>query len=349
MRFFILILLSLTGLDRIRQEFEIYQRFAGEIEILATEDTREIGDVLKRTEAKRLAVRKQLDKDEHLPAKLPSLFLADEYIAPFLDYVAIERAVADQALQQNQLDEAVQSVRYVYRLAELFSESGSLPLRSTAARIRLQMLETAQSIVRHPHCRREHHQALYEILEDQINTRTTDTAIWERYREEGLLFFARLNRQNPAELLPPELLRELTSRRILAEYNKPGSQRAEYDQSVFRRVSEAIANSCSVPYFQRQPVLQRLDEELRQRRGTENEPIFSMLLLQEVSEQMQLFAQERSGIETAYVALSAALGKPLQNRMLNFLTGNQYEIRLIPDGVMCTYQGNIKPFYVPYR
>ena len=345
----IFILCSLAGLDTIRKEFEIYQRFAGEIEILATDDAREIDNVLERTKTKRLAVRKQLDEEEHLPAKLPAVLLADEYIAPFLDYVAVERAFADRALRQGQIEEAVQTIRYLYRLAGLFSESGSLALRSAAARIRLQMLETAQSIVQHPRCRREHLQALYEILEEQINTRTTDTAIWERYREEGLLFFAKLSRQDPTELFPSEFFREATNRRILEDYKKPDSPRAAYDQSVFRRVLEAIADSCSMPYFQRHPVLQRLNEELRQRRGTANEPTVSMLLLQDVPEQMQLFAQERSGIETAYLALSAALGKPTQNRMLNFLTGNQYEIRLIPDGVMCTYQGNIKPFYVPYR
>ena len=348
MHFISFILCFLSGLDTIRQEFEIYQRFAGEIEILASDDTREIDNVLKRTEAKRLAVRKKLDTDEHLSANLPSPLFADEYVAPFMDYVAVERAFAGQALQQGHLDEAVLSVQYVYRLVELFSASGSLALRSLAAQIRLQMLETAQSIVQHPRRRREHHQALHTILEEQINNRTTDAAIWERYREEGLLFFAKLNRQNPEEMFTPELLRELTNRKILEEYKKPNSQRVSFDQSVFRRVSEAIVSSCSVPYFQRQAVLRRLDEELRQRRGLENEPVFSILLLQEVSQRMQLLAQERSGVETAYLALSAALSKRTQNRGLNFLTGNKYEILLIPDGVMCTYQGNIKPFYVPY-
>jgi hypothetical protein len=64
---------------------------------------------------------------------------------------------------------------------------------------------------------------------------------------------------------------------------------------------------------------------------------------------MRLFAQERSGIEAAHIALSVALGNHNPRRIINFLTGNEYEIRLITDGIMCTYQGNVKPFYVPYR
>jgi hypothetical protein len=211
------------------------------------------------------------------------------------------------------------------------------------------MLETAQLLLLHPLCKKEHHESLYKILEDQINHRTTDTAIWTHYRDEGKRFFADVVQQGRDEMVSPKLLKELAENQSFREYAKAPAERMTRDQSVFFEALEVVVESCSVPFFQRQSVLRQLNQEIRELQGTVNEPVFAVLLLRDVSSAMQLFAQERSGIETAYIALSLALGDQKKYKMLNFLTGNEYEIRLITDGVMCTYEGNVKPFYVPYR
>jgi hypothetical protein len=334
--------------ETIRQQFEIYRRFTGEIEILAADDTKEIDNVLKRTETKRQTVRKELDTlNETTPKRdLPSPLFAEDYAAPFLHYIAVERALAQRSLQQGKPDEMMQSIRYVYRLTDELAESGSLELRIVAVLTRLQMLEIVQSLLLHPLCRREHHDVLYKLFDDQLNHRVTDTVIWTRYREEGKQFFEELPRRSLDKMVSPNLLKELTDRRALEEYIKAMDSRFKHDQSVFLLVFKAVVESCSAPFFKRQPILRALDRELRE---TATEPVFAVLLLRDVSQTMRLFAQERSGIETAYLALSVATGKRSRQKTLNFLTGNEYELILITDGVMCTYEGNIKPFYVPYR
>ena len=339
-------------LEPIRQQFEIYHRLPGEIEILGTDDTKEIDKVLQRTEIKRLIVRKELDKalTERKPNKnLPSPLFAEDYGAPFLHYVAIERAFANRSLQQNKPDDVIPSIQYAYRLANELSESGSLELRTIATHIRLQMVETAQLLVLHPFCRREHHEQLHKIFEGQINHRTIDAVIWARYREEGKQFFANIAQRGLDKMVSPRRLKELAGNPIFHEYEKMAVERVAYDQSVFLRVSEVVIESCEQPFFKRQSVLRQLDNGLREQRGTATEPVLAILLLREVSPAMRLFAQERSGLEIVYLALSASLGNRNRSKMINFLTGNEYEIRLITDGVMCTYEGNIKPFYVPHR
>ena len=337
--------------ETVRQQFEIYHRLPGEIEILATDDLKAIDNVLRRTETKRLTVRKELDKAltvQRPKRELPSPLLADDYIASFTHYVAVERAFARRSVQQGKLDDALQSFRYVYRLAEELTASGLLK-RRTAALFRLQMLEIAQSIVSHRLCRHEHHEALYQILNDQINNRETDEIIWKRYREEGMQFFENITRRGFDQMIAPNLLTELMERHAFRAYEKAMVERFNHDRSVFLRVSEVIIESCSHPFFLRQPTLRQLDTELRERRGAADEPVLALLLLRDVTSSMRLFAQERSGIETAYLALSVSLGIRSRQRPLNFLTGNEYEILLITNGVMCTYEGNVKPFYVPYR
>jgi hypothetical protein len=342
-------------LETIRQQFEIYHRLPGEIEILSTDDLNEIDNVLKRTETKRLTVRKELDKlnadsaPQRPKKELPSLLVAEEYAVPFVHYVAVERAVARQALQQGKPDDVIRSIRYVYRLSDELAASGSLELRIVAARFRLQMLEVAQSLVLHPLCRHEHHELLYKILDNQIKNRETDEAIWTRYREEGKQFFEDIPRHGFEQMLSPNLLKELTERHAFREYEKAMASHFNHDRSVFLRVSEVMIESCSLPFFQRQTTLRQLDTELREQRETAEEPVFTLLLLRDVTSSMRLFAQERSGIEIAHIALSVSLDIRNRQKPLNVLTGNEYEIRLITDGVMCTYEGNIKPFYVPYR
>ena len=358
LRCFVFVVFSITAVnvygdvfETVRQQFEIYHRLPGEIEILATDDLAAIDNVLMRTEAKRLTVRKELDKalvTQRPKRELPSLLLAEDYIAPFRHYVAIERAFAQRSLQQGKPDDALQSFRYVYLLAEELTASGLLK-RRTAALFRLQMLEVAQSIVFHPLCRHEHHEALYQILGDQISNRETDEAIWTRYRAEGIQFFENITRHGLDPMIAPNLLKELMERHAFREYERAMAERFNHDRSVFLRVSETIIESCSRPFFRRQPTLRQLDTELRERRGTADEPVLALLLLRDVTSSMRLFAQERSGIETAYLALSVSVGIRNRQRPLNFLTGNEYEIHLITNGVMCTYEGNIRPFYVPYR
>ena len=342
-------------LETVRQQFEIYHRFPGEIEILVTDNVKEIDNVLNRIETKRLTVRKELDKWEHVSEEqrpkreLPSPLFAENDVAPFAYYVAVERALAQRSLQQGKLDDAMQSFRYVFRLAEELAISGSLEWRIASARFRLQMLEIAQSLILHPLCRHEHHELLHKILNDQIENRETDEAIWTRYRDEGKQFFENITRRGLDQMLSPNLLKELTERRAFDRYEKAMTEHFNHDKSVFLRVSETIIESCSRPFFRRQTVLRQLDAELRAQQGTADEPVLTLLLLRDATTSMRLFAQERSGIETAYLALSVSVGIQNRQKLLNFLTGNEYEIRLITNGVLCTYEGNVKPFYVPYR
>lgn len=150
-------------------------------------------------------------------------------------------------------------------------------------------------------------------------------------------------------MISPNLLKELAEWRAFSTYEKETTSRFNRDRSVFLQVSGTIVDSCSRPFFQRQATLRQLDTEVKERKESADVPVFALFLLRDVSSSMRLFAQERSGIESAHIALSVSLSIRSSQKPMNFLTGNNYEIRLISNGVMCTYEGNIKPFYVPYR
>ena len=352
----VLLLFTVTAhaetFETIRQQFEIYQRFAGELEILSGDNVHEIDNVLKRTEEKRLTVRQALDNihTEDKPKRdLPSPLFSESFTAPFFHYVTLERVVAQRAIQQGKPDATMQSLQYVYRLTDALADSESLKLRITAAQIRLQMLETVQSFLSSPHCRHEHHEQLHQIFDALVNRRPTDGTIWALYLDEGKRFFEAISRRGLEEMVAPKMLKELEERRALNGYAKSAVERFTHDQSAFQRIMPIVIESCSVPFFKRSPMLRQLDDELRNRQGTETEPVFTILLLRDATETMRLLTQEQSGNEMAYLALSASLGNQERRKVLNFLTGNEYKFPLIMNGIACTYDGNIKPFYVPYR
>jgi hypothetical protein len=348
---------SADSLETIRQQFEIYQRFTGELEILAGDNAVEIDNVLKRTETKRFTVHKELDgaqMNDKRTKLFPSPLYYEEYAAPFFHYVTVERAVAQRALKQGKVDEAMLSIRYIYYLADELADTGSLELRTVSARIRLQTLETVQSLLMNLNTKREHHVSLHKIFDKLVHRRPLDLEIWTLYRDEGKRFFEEVSRHGLEETVSPKLLKELKERKALDAYEKSNKEQSSkerwgHDQSVFRRVMTVMIESCELPFFQRQPVMLALDKELREQRGTETEPVFSLLLLRDVTETMRLFAQEHSGNEMAYLALSFSLEDQPRRPLMNFLSGKEYRFPLTTNGVMCTYEGNIKPFYVPIR
>lgn len=340
-------------LETIRQQFEIYQRHSGEIEILSGSNIQEIDNVLDRTRTKRQTVRQELDKmpEEKQSYKgIPSLLIAEHYSVPFSFYVAIERAFAHRSLQQEKPAEAMQSIQYVFRLADALSETESLGLRRAAALMRLQMLETVQTFVLNPHCKQEHHALLYTLFETQLHRRKEpDKITWTHYRKEGERFFDDAKRLGLETMVLPILLKDLLNRHALDGYESKAAERLAHDQSVFLEVMSVIIDSCEMPFYRRQPVIQRLNKELLERQGTQDAPVFAILLLQDVGESMRLFAQEQSRMEMVYLTLAAYQKRQNPHKTMNFLTGTEYQFPLFTGGIMCTYDGNIKPFYLPYR
>jgi hypothetical protein len=335
-------------LETIRQQFEIYTRHSGELEILQSGDTKQIDGVLKRTEAKRFTAQKELDKESQ-KIELPHTLFAADYAAPFLHYSAVELAAAKRSLQLGKPDEAVKSIQYIYRLADKLSLSGLFDLRLAAAKIRLQTLELIQTFLLSPICRSEDHQTLYGLFERQINHTPADKVTWTQYQTEGKKFYEKIIQEGFEKTIPQSMLKELLDRNAFDAYQQGTAEQFLRDQTIFLRVMGTVIESCELPFYQRQPVLSQLKLEIQERQGTSAEPVIAGILLQNIAEDMRFLAQERTSREMIYLGLSVSRNGRQRQATRNFLTGKEYELKLIPDGVMCTYEGNIKPFYVPYR
>ncbi|GHT45507.1 hypothetical protein FACS189454_05120 [Planctomycetales bacterium] len=300
----------------LQKHFAIYTNNPAELAVLDGDDVHAIDTVLKRTQEKRDEIQRLL-KSGNASFHGTDRIINDQ--APILHYVKIELAVAKRSLQTKHIDQSVESLRNMIRLTHFLCAANQYDLRLTAARIRLQTIIALQDIFLNPGCTKQIHQDFFELLEFQLAHWTKDKTIWLEYLDEGKKIFGE------AELKKDEQL--------------------VIEKKVFEKAMRAVIESCQFPFYKRQPVLRQLEIELKKH----SEPTLADGLLKEVAGTMELLATERTQCEMVFLALSIAIHGRNQQHCITPLTGEEYNIKLLTDGVMITYPGNPKAVYLPYR
>jgi hypothetical protein len=297
-----------------------------------------------------------------------------------------EYAVA-RALLDGNIDDAVDCLSYIFRVAQLAAEVRSPEVRSKAARIRRHALDVTQTVVLHPKFQKKNLIKLYDILQEQLETWTNDAEAWIGDRASGMKIYNLVAQYGPEEVLEPDEINELRQRGLLAEAEeKPETSKTSRsqksksilfqtktitssvkltskldkeeelakDQVYYLRTMKSVIDECRKPYYQRRALLDRVYEELRRLRNTSEEPILASLLLRGVSELMEYIAFDRTECETAFLAMSFSLKRPSDQYELDPLYGKKYETRQMVNPkepkipiVRTAYSNSLKPFCVP--
>jgi hypothetical protein len=314
----------------LQKHFAVYRDNVGELEILEGDNEKDIDGVLKRTAEKCDAVRNTLDGNHCVFIEQDIFVLcAAEY------YCTVERAKAKRALQNAQIDSAIRALCYTLHLAECLCKADAAlqapprtatiyDARLAAAKLRIQTVPVIKDALLHPAMTEKHYTVLHELLRRQLDRWTKDQNVWTEYKAE-----------------------------CLRVYRLPAMQAesAAQDKPVFERAVDVIIASSALPYYKRSPVLQKLKEQIAKNERQETD--MSRRLLEVIPDAMELLALERTQIEMIYLGISIALGHERGTYTgkppLVPLTGEEYEIKLITDGIMVTYPGNAKACYVPFR
>jgi len=354
--------------------FGIYKDNPGELDMLRTgiaggewkigeETLKRVSDVLTRVESKRLDIRSMLKREnvcfsfeftESEEGPIPDTDGAD-----FLeDYVLLEEYAIAQALLNGKVDDAVECLNYIFRMAQLTAEVRSPEVRSKAARIRRYALNIAQTVVLDPKFRKKNLIDLYEILKEQLETWTDDAEAWIGDRAGALKVFNLVALYGPEGALEPNEIDELNQRGILEGYTKRRdlAQIIAKDQVYYLRTMKSLIDECRRPFFQRRTLLNRIYSDLRRLKGTPEEPIIAGFLLRGITELMEYIAFDRADCEVAFLAMSISLKQPVPPEQLELdpLYGKKYETLRILNPmepkipvVQTAYSNSLKPFRVP--
>ncbi|GHT17620.1 hypothetical protein FACS1894189_3860 [Planctomycetales bacterium] len=304
----------------LRSELEVYRTNPGELEQLHVGTN--IDEVLVRTNSKRQTIRSAIRSGMNL-----SLRRADD----LADYILIEHCYASQSIQTGKIDEAVDSVRYVLQV--LGQQSPRL-----AAPIRLKTLDVLQEVLASPRCEKRHVQELYDILFNQLEHWSSDTAIWSQYQDEEKELYEEILRSSFENALSPEDFNKLLQAGAFKVFETQPMRKLALDQLAFLNTMESVIASCNMPYYERADSLTAI--------FSKTQPVIAELLLREIPQEMYRIALDRTQCESVCLAMSIVLHGQGKNAVKEKLTGNPFIVKLLPNGIMVSYRDSVKPFYV---
>jgi hypothetical protein len=364
----------------LKREFRMYHDNHGELEHLRKqsvfvdgkvneESLREGEEVLSRVDYKRLTVRKLLD-DEAVAFSF-EIVRSEEFgdvpdisAAGYLDdYLLLEEYAIGRALRDGNISNAVISIAYIFRIAQLVAEVKSLPVRFQAAKIRTRCVELMQNIVFAKSFSESDLKELYAIVLEQLDTWCPESNAFIGYRASGMKVFNMVLSYGIDYAFEPSELEEL-ARRDKDRFSYRINSNWAWDHVFFLKSMQTIIGDCKVPYYQRVERLDIILRELKEKYNTPEDLIVSNFLLREVPRYMQYYAMERTKCELVALTMAHSLkysqdisetvNKTIDAFRLEPMTGKPYYIRHIVneqepkvDIIWGSYFGNLKPFRIP--
>ena len=278
------------------------------------------------------------------------------------DYALLEEYAIAQALLEGNVNEAINALAYMFRIAQLVSRLGNVAARSDAALVRLSALDMMQRVILDPKFNRTHMVELHNILTEQHEDWTSEHVTWFGDRASGILLYHRLMLNLPVDVLEAADYNELKSRGLVREIRpgefEPGifdlgfEKYHEADHAFYLRAMQQILDISEIPFAKRQDVLNQINEELLGKKETYDsdkvamEPFVAHLLLKDVSDLMRFFARDETALNRALVLTQRSLGQSNTDHYRNTFIDEPFEVHK-EDGFLSITLPELSSFRVP--
>jgi len=285
---------------------------------------------------------------------------ASQYLS---DYALLEEYAIAQALLDGNINEAIDALKYIFRMTYLASHLGNVGTRSDAALVRLRTFDVMQRVILDPNFSRTNMVELRKMLEEQYENWVPEHVTWFGDRASGIVLYHRLALYLPVDVLEDTEYNELKNRRLVKEI-KPGefepgifdkgfSKYHEADEAFYLRSMQKILDVSKKPFIKRLNVLRQIDEERLSKENTvdeqdiSTEPFVANILLKDVNRLMQIFAKDESALKRALVLTQRSLGQSNTDQYRDPFTDEPYTIRKVDYLLSITSPELLRPFRVP--
>ncbi|MCL2005280.1 MAG: hypothetical protein FWG73_03860 [Planctomycetaceae bacterium] len=276
--------------------------------------------------------------------------LASKYLA---DYALLEEYDVALALLAGDIDDAIDSLAYMFRIAYLASRLEDVGTRADSVIVRLRAYDVMQRVILDPKFERRHMTLLRNILTEQYQNWNPEHMTWFGDRAAGLMMYRRIMIGGPLDALEQNDIDELEGRGLMLTFNRNFRQNHEQDTAFYLQTMQKVLDISQKPYVNRIDVLNQINRELQVRRDTYNdsgistEPVVASILLRDVDRLMYLFAQDQSALTRALVAMLHSLGQRNTSGYRNPFTNEPYAVRQV-DGFFSIEVPELpRPFRVP--
>lgn len=271
------------------------------------------------------------------------------FMVPFTRGLMIDLSLADAARVGNRLeglaaaeqladgkpDAAVESIRYMLRMARFLAAANHVVYRSEAARLREEALRVAEEVVQHPNASRASVAAVYDVLDGQLADWPDDARVWIGDRAIGMHTFELVRDGHLLSVLSDEEIAQFEQAGTLGATVDAIARSIDQDEMFYLKAMRSIIEACEKPYFARAATFTRIRRELDESSTTAQYPTLTATVLwPSVEPQHTVQARDRALCEAWALALAAALQRPAPAVTANPLTGKPYEVKVEPHRVV---------------
>jgi hypothetical protein len=331
------------------------------------ETLEQLSETLDHFETNRLAIRNMLNQPD---CCFYFLFEQDEEFGETIDlqavdhlaaYLLLEEYAIAAALRDGRIEEALDSLVYVFRIAQLTSAVGVPAARSSAASIRLRAINVMQTIILDSKFKKRYLNGLYEMIKEQLEHWTPDRTVWVADRAIGLRTYHQILLYGPEKALTPTEINELEKRGLLVFVTRKPKKRKKTttnnknekedneikeimllknnffrehvaDEIFYLRSMQKVIDTSKRPFYRRFTVLSEVTDELARAMEQKSAPIIAELLLRGIAESMRLHAQDRAACEMAFLAMSVSLEKKTTSSLISKpLSEKEYNVNRIKE------------------
>lgn len=255
-------------------------------------------------------------------------FLAD---VKFIDVAWIcarlEAYRAAEALEDDDLGEAIESLRSMLRLASCLGGEKHAEARLEAAFLRTRAFAVLQTIVEEPRLGRSHLETLLAMVQDQLRSWPSDANAWIGDRAAGMHAYEMVRDGVLSDLLTPEELVKFTKQRGFVERTRSAKDNADKDELFYLETMWKIIEGCKRPHHLRAAMLEAVAAELQRLQDSSDYPLVAAeLLLPGVGRGLAIEAQDRANWEAWGLALVLAAGRAMPPDDVNPFSGERYRV-----------------------
>jgi len=275
----------------------------------------------------------------------------------FLDIVWIcarlEAFCAAEALSAQDIDKAVESLRYLLRLAECVAAEPHPIMRLEGAFLRTEALLVLQAIVGSEKFERRHAQMVRGWLAEQLANWPDDALAWIGDRAQGMVLYEAIRGGRLKDFLTEEEREELKETGGISTFEDAVLRDVNSDQLYYLTAMRNIIESCEHPYHTRVEDFEALRRDLHQRRNKSDFPLMAgRFLLLDVEKGHVIQARDRANCEGFVLALSLACGEKPPELGNNPLTGRPYRVErdsktILVFDIGTGVEGDNPPWVVP--
>jgi hypothetical protein len=265
----------------------------------------------------------------------------------------LEAIQAAEALHRDAPRGAFEPLGAMLQITEALGRLKHTVPRIAAVHLRGEVFHVMEAMVAHDKFEASDRQRLAAMLRGQLDRWPPDKDAWIGDRAQGMHTYELIRDGYLLSILSIEEIRQYRNEVGIEKLGQLIAQNVDYDEYFFLRTMRRAIEACEKPFAERKTLFRSMATEMEQMRATPSYPVLAdQLLLPNMESGHRLQALDRARCEAWWIALALSVNEPVDDHLVNPLTGLPYIIERLPTRVVVDGidpDQNERPVRIPVR